>query len=114
MQISTWIIWQFASYSVGTWLVFVAIAFFTARYLPWWCIPIGHIVIGAVIYYLDFRWILSEMRKPSWDGTPDMDIVFHYGVYIRIFLINTVLLPATILGRWWRKRRLRNAGVIRT
>jgi hypothetical protein len=104
MQTLLFIFWQLASYSIVTWIVFVAIAFLTARYLPWWCIPIGHFVVAAIIYYLDVRWIRSEMSKPGWDGTPDMDIIFAIGMFVRIILVNTVLLPLSFLGVRMRRR----------
>ena len=104
MQTLLFLFWQLASYSIVTWLVFIAIAFLTARHFPWWCIPIGHLVVAGTIYYLDVRWIRSEMSKPGWDGTPDMDIVFAIGMFIRIILVNTVLLPVSYLGIRLRRR----------
>lgn len=104
MQTILFLFWQLASYNIVTWLAFIGIAFLTARYLPWWCIPIGHLVVGAIIFFLDVRWIQFEMNKPGWDGTPDMDIVFAIGVFIRIFLSNTVLLPVSYIGFRIRKR----------
>jgi len=103
MQLILALFWQLASYSILSWVTFVAIAFLTARYLPWWCIPIGHLVVAGTIYYLDVRWIRSEMSKPGWNGIPDMDIVFATGMFLRIFLVNTVLLPVSYLG--FRQRR---------
>ena len=105
MQTILFLFWQLASYSIVTWLAFVAIAFLVARYLPWWCIPIGHLVVAGIIYFLDVRWIQSEMSKPGWNGTPDMDIVFAIGMFIRIFLVNTVLLPLSYVGVRMRRRQ---------
>ncbi len=58
----------------------------------------GHFVIAALIFVLDVTWIRSEMARPEWSpGTgPDMDIVFSIGMFIRIFLVNLVLIPLSI------------------
>ena len=104
MQIIFFLFWQLASYNIVTWLVFIAIAFLTARYFPWWCIPIGHLVVGAIVFFLDIRWIQAEMSRLGWDGTPDMDFVFDIGMLIRIFLVNTVLLPVSFVGFQIKKR----------
>ncbi|MCY3021179.1 MAG: hypothetical protein NTW87_19365 [Planctomycetota bacterium] len=104
MQITTWILWQLLSYSIVSWLAFVLIVFCAARYGGWWLVPVGHLVVAAIIVFLDIRWIRAEMGSPGWDGTPDMDIVFHFGVLARILLINSVLLPITGIGIWRRRR----------
>lgn len=96
---------QFFSYSFITWLTFAAIAFCAARYFPWWCIPVGHIAVAVILFYQDFNYIQSEMRKPGYNGTPDLDIIFIFGLLIRIFLINLTLLPITALGVWLRRRK---------
>jgi hypothetical protein len=89
---------QLLSYSILTWLGFIAVAFIAARYLGWPGVILGHIALAAVIFGLDYRWIQSEMAKPGWAGQPDMDAVFFIGVLIRIILINTVLLPISVLA----------------
>jgi hypothetical protein len=93
---------QILSYDPLSWVVFIAIAFSTARYLPCWCIPAGHIVTALVIAGLDLAWIHAEMSRPGWDGIPDQDIVFFFGVFFRVLLINTVLLPLSGIGVWRR------------
>ena len=64
-------------------------------------------MVAVVIFFLDVAWIRNEMNKPGWDGTPDMDIVFHLGMLFRIIVINTLLLPVSALGIWRKKRRLK-------
>ncbi len=97
-------LWQLLSYSIVTWVALACIAFATARYFRWWFIPLGQLAVAAVVYWQDVNWIHTEMRKPNWDGTPDMDIVFMFGVLIRVLLINTALLPFTAIGCWLNKR----------
>ena len=109
MQITIMILCQVFSYSLLTWLAFVLITLCAARYGGWGLVPIGHLAIAAIIVWLDYRWIQSEMRKPGWDGMPDMDIIFYFGVLIRILLFNTILLPVTGLGIWRRRRVARDA-----
>ncbi|MFO1491930.1 MAG: hypothetical protein U1F77_02135 [Kiritimatiellia bacterium] len=94
-------------YSVPTWLAFGVIALGVARLFPPWCIPIGHLVVAAGIFWLDCAWVSEEMRQPEWDGAPDFDAVFAVGVLLRILLVNTVLLPLTLLGVLLRRRRFR-------
>ncbi len=112
MQITTWILCQLSSYGIGTWLILVFIAFCAARYGGCWLIPVGHLVVAAIIVFLDIRWIQGEMNKPGWDGTPDMDIIFEFGVLMRILLINTVLLPVTAIGIWLRRRKCASSSEI--
>jgi hypothetical protein len=101
----TYFLLQLFSYHPFAWIIFLAIAFAVARYSPWWCIFLGQFVIAIIIYCLDIHWVRTEMAKPDWDGTPDMDIIFAVGVLFRIVLINTVLLPVVILGLWLKRRR---------
>jgi hypothetical protein len=105
LQLIFYLFWQLASYSIIAWLAFITIAFFTARYLPWWCIPIGHLIVGVIVYFLDVRWAIAQMRSPGYDPATgvDLDFVFFIGMLMRIFLINTVLLPLSYVG--FRMRR---------
>ncbi len=105
MELLIWVFGQLLSYSPVSWAIWIVIAFIAARYFPGWCIPIGHLLVGAIVSFLDVRWIQGEMHKPGWDGVPDQDIVFIHGMLIRIVLINTVLLPVSFLGVWLRDRK---------
>ena len=51
-----------------------------------------------IVITLDLLWIQSEIHDPDWDGTPDQDFVFIIGVAIRVFLVNTIVLPMSVLG----------------
>ncbi len=84
--------------------------FCAARFLGWFGIPAGFILVAVILYVLDVRWITAEMRAPGWDGNPDMDFIFMFGVLARAVLINAVLLPVTALALWLRhvSRALRN------
>jgi hypothetical protein len=62
----------------------------------------------AVLFF-DVRWIQAEMNAPGWDGVPDMDIIFQFGVLLRVVLINVVLLPVALFARWMSLRRVRAA-----
>lgn len=89
---------QLASYSPIVWLAFVAIAFGAGRFLGWGSVIFGHFLVAGLVTFLDVQWIQEEMRRPGWDGLPDMDFVFYIGLLIRIVLINTVLLPLSIIA----------------
>jgi hypothetical protein len=68
-------------------------------------IIVGHFLVAVAVAFLDLRWIQSEMHQPGWNGQPDQDFVFMIGVLLRIVLVNTVLLPVSLLGlRLARKR----------
>ena len=90
-------------YSVFT-LLWKAIAFTAARLLRWPGIFLGHLVIAAIVVVLDIRWIQAEMHAPGWNGQPDQDIMFALGAFLRIVLINTVLLPVSLFAILLTKR----------
>jgi hypothetical protein len=95
---------QASTYSIVSWLLFTAITFGCSRYLRFGMF-IGHICVALLVAGLDVYWIQSEINRPGWNGTPDQDIVFHFGVMLRVILINTVLLPVSVLGSWIRRKR---------
>jgi hypothetical protein len=89
---------QLTSYSIPSWVVFVAVTYFAARYLPLWGVLVGHLLVGLIVAVLDIHWVQTEATKPDYSRTPDMDIVFHAGVLIRIIAINVILLPVATFG----------------
>lgn len=95
---------QLAAYGVLWWLVFAGVAFLGARVGRIWGIVAGHFIIAAIILMLDERWLQSAMHSPGWNGIPDQDLVFVFGVLIRVVLVNTFLLPVSALG-WMTRRR---------
>lgn len=95
MIILYWAISQILSYGVPEWGVFLAVAAGAAFTLRWPGVVVGQVVIAGMIVVQDVRWIQSEIHKPSWNGQPDQDFVFIFGVLCRILLINTVLLPVS-------------------
>ena len=86
------------SYGIEWWLVFVAIAYCTARYGFWWCVPVGHLVTAGLILILDVNWAVEERKRPGWSEDPDLDIIFSYGVLYRAVLVNVLLQPVTLLA----------------
>ena len=105
MAIVYWSLSQLLSYGVTTWLTFVGITFLVPRRFGLWGLVLGQVLVAVVIVVLDIKWILTEIRRPGWDGLPDMDIVFQIGVGLRIVLINSVLLPIGILAVLGKRRR---------
>lgn len=65
---------------------------------------VGHFVVALIVCLLDIRLVATAMRAPDWDGTPDMDIVFYFGVIVRVLLINALLLAVSYLALRIRKR----------
>lgn len=104
MNVSTWITWQILAYSIPTWLCFVAIAFSAARFIGPLGVLLGCFLVAIILYVLDVRWVSAAMNAPDWDGAPDMDMIFMFGVLARVVLINAVLLPVTAFGLWLRHR----------
>lgn len=105
MEAVDWVFSQLVSYGVRPWLLFVAIAIVGAYLLRTPGIILGHFVVAVAVAVLDNQWVQAEMRKPGWNGLPDQDFVFVVGVAGRILLINTVLLPASILTLRLRRSR---------
>ena len=98
MNLIIWLFYQLLSYGFW-WLAFLAIAYLAAKSGRWWVIPIGHLATAAIILYLDVAWIRKEMSQPGWspENGPDMDIIFAIGMLARILLINSVLLPFSVI-----------------
>lgn len=92
-------------YGITALLLFTSVAFFAARIGGWKGVLVGHFVLAIAVAIMDVKWIQEVMAKPGWDGTPDMDMFFHFGVMIRVFLINTLLLPFSLLGIWIRNKK---------
>ena len=91
-----WVVYQLLSYSPGSWFLFLAIAALTGYFGRLLGILTGHVLIAALILCLDFLWIQAAMAAPGWDGSPDQDAVFLFGVVLRIVMINTCLLPISV------------------
>lgn len=108
MNLLIWALSQLLSYSLFTWLAFIALAFSLARYGGLLGMFGGHFIVAIIILVLDVRWVTAAMRAPEWDGTPDIDIIFYFGVISRILLINTTLLLVTV----WALRVRKQARVI--
>lgn len=96
---------QLVSYEPQTWIAFVAIAFFASRFGGLFGMLASHAMVGIIVALLDLRWIRAEMHAPNWNGVPDMDFVFMGGVFLRVLLVNTVLLPIALLSLRPRRRK---------
>jgi hypothetical protein len=115
LEITYWAFSQLISYGVLPWVLFLAITFAAAYLLRVPGIFLGHLLVAIAIVVFDVQWIQSEMHKPGWDGQPDQDFVFMIGVLLRILLINTVLLPVSLIVlRLRRSRQSHNPPLERT
>lgn len=80
------------------WVAYVLIAFLGPRNYGFWGLLLGFMANTGITVVSDLIWIQGEMSKPDWDGTPDQDFVFAIGVMIRIFLVNFLMIPISLLG----------------
>ena len=87
------------------WLVFATVAYLTARFLHWGFIPLGHLAVGSMIFYLEVRALRVAMNQPDWNGTPAADVAFLLGLIVHILWVNTLLLP---LSGWAARQRKRS------
>ena len=55
---------------------------------------------------IDVAWIFDEMRNHP-ENERDADMVFWFGVFVRTFLFNMVLIPVSIAGLKLRARSRR-------
>ncbi len=105
----TWALSQLLSYPVHSWVLFVLITIAAAYIGHGGGIVAGHIMIAFAVLWFDVRWIQAEMNAPGWDGVPDVDVIFQFGVLLRVVLIDTVLLPLALFARWMSRRRIKTA-----
>jgi uncharacterized membrane protein len=91
---------QLLSYHWVTWLCWIAFVFGVARLGGCLAVLFCPLLIAVSIVYLDVNWVIHEMKRPNVDdeNRPDMDIVFVFGIVIRVALINIVLSPVAWLG----------------
>jgi hypothetical protein len=96
MNIFLWAILQLLSYNLLTWIGLVGVAFAAARLGGVLGVFAGNVVIAGIIAVLDVHWVQAAMRQPDWNGLPDLDLIFFFGLVGRVVLINAVLLVITI------------------
>lgn len=99
-----WFLSQLASYGVFTLIAFVVCSYVFARKGGWPAVVLGHLGIAMLVMVLDILWIQEAMSRPGWSGSPDMDIIFSFGVFIRVIFINTLLLPISAMGAAHREK----------
>lgn len=79
------------------WILFIVLAYCSARHLGWLGILGGIILLAVVIVIIDVSWIFKDMRQHPENGR-DADFVFWFGVLCRIALFNVVLSPVSVIG----------------
>lgn len=55
-------------------------------------------LVGLTCGFLDSAWIRSEMAKPDWNGQPDQDGVFVFGVVLRGFVAALMLFMSFVVA----------------
>lgn len=93
--------WAFAEllgYPVVVWATFAAVAAIAAFLFRGPGVLFGHFIASVLVCMADLQWVQAEMLKPGWAGQPDRDVVSMFGVIARVLLVNTALLPVSLLG----------------
>jgi O-antigen ligase len=93
-----WIVFQFLSYPLLCWLLFVGVALLASYFGGYVGIVVGCFLVAFAVLLLDIGYATTHEYM-------DMDIVFTIGVVFRAVLINGVLLPVSALGFFLKRRR---------
>lgn len=91
------------------WVIWIAVTFISARKGGWQGVLVAHFVVAVMVVASDVAWVQAEINKPEWTGSPDQDLLFHWGCLFRVILVNSLLLPVGILGIVLRARSVRRA-----
>jgi hypothetical protein len=89
------------------WLIFYSLVFLATYRFGWIAFLLSLFVMPWIVGFLDVQWIQREMSKPDWDGSPDMDFVFSFGVIVHIIMIGFVQLLIGGLALFLRSRQLK-------
>jgi hypothetical protein len=108
MLVFTFMLLQLMSYSLLNWMAFISVAVLFAYFGKGLGIIAGHLVIAVLVGVFDVIWIQSIMAQPGWEGDPDQDLVFMLGMLLRIVLVNTALIPLSLLILRTAVRRQQN------
>ena len=92
------------------WIAFIGVVYCATRYGRWFCIPVAFFLVACAVYSVDFNLIAGQMRKPDWNGVPDLDMIFMFGVLVRVVLVSFFLTPVAIVGMLLRRNYLRRTG----
>jgi hypothetical protein len=92
---------QLLNYGIFFLIAMCVLGVLVAQRWRWKGIIALHFCVAILLFLLDVSWISAEMKRPDWDGSPDMDGVFIMGYIMRVFLFNTLL---TGIG-WYVIRR---------
>ncbi|TMO47480.1 hypothetical protein CWC23_18250, partial [Pseudoalteromonas ruthenica] len=65
---------------------------------------IAHLIIFVSVFVSDLHYVSQIMSQPEWDGNPDLDITFLLGVIFRTAVINGLLLPVGVLGKYFHNK----------
>ena len=88
------------------WVCFIAIGFCFGRYLGLLGVLVAPILISSLILGIEFHSVFQDMNDRPELGR-DADLVFMFGVLVRIGLFNCFVLPFSIVGRRLRARHRR-------
>jgi hypothetical protein len=106
MVVIEWALNEIIVYKVWL-LLFFAISLFGAYLFKWKGLLLSHTIVAIIIAFFDYKWIQERMKAPGWDGLPDMDLIFYFGVLARIATVNILSLPFA-LGIIFTKKAFQN------
>jgi hypothetical protein len=80
------------------WAIWILGTFFAARTWGWQGVLVAHFVVAIMVVVSDVAWIQAEIDQPEWSGSPDQDMLFHWGCLFRVVVVNSLLLPVALVG----------------
>lgn len=95
---------MFFGYEFYYWLGWLAITVLAAKKYGYLGLFIAHCIIFVSVFASDLRYVSQLMSQPEWDGNLDLDIIFLVGVTFRTIVINVLLLPTGILGKYFHNK----------
>lgn len=99
---------QLFSCGVATWLAFATITFACCRTADLIGMLCGHLLIAVIIFVLDAQWIQEQLQAQDSSGPYDIDGAYYIGVFIRVLLINSSLMPLCLWAIYRRRLSARS------
>ena len=95
---------MFFGYEFYYWLGWLAITVLATKKFGYLGLFIAHCIIFVSVFASDLHYVSQLMSQPEWDDNPDLDITFLVGVIFRTIVINVLLLPTGILGKYFHNK----------
>ena len=86
------------------WLFWIPITYYLARARGITGIIIAHFIIATSILLTDVVSATETINDHEAINNVDLDAIFALGILIRVFIVNIVLLPLSIIGYFLKKK----------